>query len=45
MNENEIGTVVLDFAFELHRNLGPGIYEEVYEAILARKLLAQGLKA
>lgn len=44
MNENEIGTIVLNIAFELHRNLGPGIYERVYEAILAKKLQCLGLR-
>ena len=30
MTENEIGTVVIDCAIELHRNLGPSLLEEVY---------------
>jgi hypothetical protein len=36
MNENEIGTTVLDAAFYLHKNLGPGLLESVYEAILKK---------
>jgi len=25
MNENQIGTIIVDCAVELHRNLGPGV--------------------
>ena len=35
MKENEIGTLILDSAFYLHKNLDPGLLESVYEAILA----------
>ena len=43
MEENEIGTRILDSAFYLHKNLGPGLLESVYEAVLARLLSKQGL--
>ena len=43
MEENEIGTLILDSAFYLHKNLGPGLLESVYEAILARLLSNKGL--
>ena len=43
MNENEIGTIVVDEAIRLHRELSPGLLESVYEAILARRLAKQGL--
>lgn len=33
----------MDAAFEIHRTLGPGLLESVYEAILARKLEKKGL--
>jgi len=29
MTENEIATIVLDAAFEVHRELGPGLLESV----------------
>jgi GxxExxY protein len=43
MHENEIAKQVMDAAFEIHRVLGPGLLESVYEAILARKLEKAGL--
>ena len=44
MTENEIGTVVVDSAVAVHRELGPGLLETVYEAVLARELQERGLK-
>ncbi|HPC57716.1 MAG TPA: GxxExxY protein [Kiritimatiellia bacterium] len=41
--ENEIGKVVVDAAVAVHRELGPGLLESVYEAILADELAARGL--
>jgi len=38
MKENDIGTIIVDCAVELHRNLGPGLLETVYEVTLARAL-------
>lgn len=43
MEENEIGTVVVDCAVHLHRSLGPGLLETVYEVTLARQLEKRGL--
>jgi len=43
MNENEIGTIVLDVAFDLHKKLGSGLLESVYEAVLAKLLAKKGL--
>jgi hypothetical protein len=31
MKENEIGTIIADCTLELHRDLGPGLLETVYE--------------
>ncbi len=45
MTENYIGTVVVDAAIALHRNLGPGLLESVYEAALAQDLKIRGFKA
>jgi len=38
MNENEIGTIIVDEAVSIHKVLGPGLLEMVYEAVLARRL-------
>jgi len=43
MTENEIGKIVVDLAINIHKNLGPGLLETVYEVILANKLKEQGL--
>lgn len=43
MNENHIAKAVLDAAFEVHTVLGPGLFESVYEVVLAHELRARGL--
>jgi len=43
MTENEIAKRAMDAAFMIHRELGPGLLETVYEAILAKKLTDMGL--
>ena len=45
MNENEIGRVVVDAAIAVHRELGPGLLESVYEAVLSDELSDRGLEA
>jgi GxxExxY protein len=44
MNENEIATIIVDAAFKIHKTLGPGLLESVYEAILKYELQKRGLK-
>ena len=44
MTENEIGTIIIDAAISIHRQIGPGLLETVYEAILAKELEKRGLK-
>ena len=44
MTENEIATVVVDAALRVHRTLGPGLLESVYEAALAFELRDRGLQ-
>jgi GxxExxY protein len=44
MTENEIGTIILDAAIYIHRQIGSGLLETVYEAILAKELEKRGLK-
>ena len=43
MNENELGTIIVDEAVRIHKALGPGLLEIVYEAVLARRLEKRGL--
>ena len=43
MNENEIGTLILDAAFEVHKTLGPGLLESSYEHCLAFELINKGM--
>ncbi len=38
-----ISAEVVDAAYQLHRGLGPGLLESVYEAILAYELTQRGL--
>ena len=43
MTENEIGTIVIAASIEVHRELGPGLLESVYEAALAHELEVRGM--
>jgi GxxExxY protein len=45
MTENEIAKQILDAAFRVHRKLGPGLFESVYEVIMAYELKKRGLSA
>jgi len=43
MTENEVAKIVIDRAVHIHRSLGPGLLESVYETVLADELRRQGL--
>ena len=43
MTENEIARIVVDAAFQIHKETGPGLLESVYEIILADELERRGL--
>jgi GxxExxY protein len=43
MIENEIGTICIEAAIAAHRELGPGLLESVYEAVLAYELGQRGI--
>ena len=43
MTENEISKVIVDSALTVHRELGPGLLETVYEVTLAHELKQRGL--
>jgi len=44
VNENQIGKIVVDAAIAVHRGLGSGLLESVYEIVLAHELGERGLK-
>ena len=44
MNAEQVSTQIVDAAYHLHRNLGPGLLESVYEAVLAAVLTRRGLR-
>ena len=44
MTENEIARIVVDACYHIHTNLGPGLLESVYEAVLAHELERRGLR-
>lgn len=44
MEENGIGTAVVDSAIAVHREIGPGLLETVYEVALAHELRERGLQ-
>jgi len=43
MTENEIGNVVVETAIAVHKELGPGLLETVYEVVMAYELEQRGL--
>ena len=43
MSENDIAQIVIDAAFHIHKETGPGLLESVYEIILADELERRGL--
>jgi len=43
MEENEIGLIIVDTAVNLHKELGSGLLESVYEIILMKLLTNKGL--
>jgi GxxExxY protein len=38
MTENELATIAVDICYKIHRTLGPGLLESVYEAAFAYEL-------
>jgi GxxExxY protein len=43
MKYNELSHLVLEVAIDVHRRLGPGLLESVYQTILAHELIKRGL--
>ncbi|MCK4798363.1 MAG: GxxExxY protein, partial [Spirochaetes bacterium] len=44
MTENEISKIIINCSIDIHKELGPGLLESVYEIILAFELENNGLK-
>jgi len=44
MTENQIATVVVDAALKIHKALGPGLLESVYQVTLSFELQKRGLR-
>ena len=43
VTENEIAKQIVDAAFRIHTTLGPGLFESVYETVMAAELASRGL--
>lgn len=42
VTENELSHIIVDSAFKIHSDLGPGLFESVYEATMAYELRQRG---
>jgi len=42
--ENDLASIIVDCCYHIHVNLGPGLFESVYEEILYTELTEIGLK-
>jgi GxxExxY protein len=43
VTENQLGQAIISEAIQLHRELGPGLLESVYEILLAEQLRQRGM--
>ena len=44
MRHNELSGIVIDCAIDIHRRLGPGLLESVYQEVLLYELRKRGLR-
>jgi GxxExxY protein len=44
MDENDTAREIVDAAFKVHKTLGPGLLESVYEQVLSYELAQRGLR-
>jgi len=44
MKTNDITAIIVDAAYQIHRDVGPGLFELVYEVLLSDALTRRGLK-
>ena len=43
MKHNEVSATIIDVAMRIHRELGPGLLESVYQKVMAHELRKRGL--
>jgi GxxExxY protein len=43
VTENEIAKHIVDAAYKIHTTLGPGLFESVYETVMAQELASRGI--
>jgi len=43
MTENELSKIIVNSCFQIHSELGPGLFESVYEECLYYELIQEGL--
>ena len=43
MTENELSKIIVNTCFQIHTELGPGLFESVYEECLYYELIQEGL--
>src|SRR6056297_674570 len=43
MKENKLSQIIVDHCYRIHVELGPGLFESVYEEILTYELMQHGL--
>jgi GxxExxY protein len=44
MTENEIASIIVDTAFHIHVDLGPGLFESIYEKVMEVELTKRGIR-
>jgi GxxExxY protein len=44
LKENEVAAAIVDVAYHIHRQLGPGLLESVYHAVMKYELEKRGLR-
>jgi GxxExxY protein len=44
MKINDITSIIIEESIYIHKKLGPGLFESVYEEILAHRLVKRGLR-
>jgi hypothetical protein len=43
MTENETATIIVDIGFHIHKELGSGLYEKVYQLVVCEELKLRGI--